>query len=161
MTQFHSLYLHVPFCRHRCAYCDFNTYAGQEDSIPAYVEALCRELKFIAFNAPEKLTLHTIFFGGGTPSLLNPQQFETILKTISDNFNLANLETTIEAMKRGAFDYIHKPPSKPIPARSHSTICATCARWESIASALACNRPIPSSCVCWSGHTLISMSSTP
>ena len=97
MTQFHSLYLHVPFCRHRCAYCDFNTYAGQEDSIPAYVEALCRELEFIAFNAPEKLTLHTIFFGGGTPSLLTPQQFETILKTISDNFNLANLETTIEA----------------------------------------------------------------
>jgi len=92
-----SLYLHIPFCRHRCAYCDFNTYAGQEESIPAYVEALCREITFTAKNAPEKLSLHTIFFGGGTPSLLTPLQFESILSTISNNFELANLETTIEA----------------------------------------------------------------
>jgi oxygen-independent coproporphyrinogen-3 oxidase len=97
VTQPYSLYIHIPFCRHRCAYCDFNTYAGQEDSIPAYVEALCREIGFIGKNTPEKLTLHTIFFGGGTPSLLNPRQFEGILKTVSDNFNLLDLETSIEA----------------------------------------------------------------
>jgi len=97
MTPPYSLYLHIPFCRHRCAYCDFNTYAGQEESIPAYVEALCRELDFIGNNAPEKLILHTIFFGGGTPSLLTPGQFEAVLKTISDNFILLNPETTIEA----------------------------------------------------------------
>ena len=92
-----SLYLHIPFCRHRCAYCDFNTYAGQEESISAYVEALCRELEFTGKNAPEKLTLHTVFFGGGTPSLLTPRQFEAVLKTISDHFDLLDLETTIEA----------------------------------------------------------------
>jgi len=97
MTQPYSLYIHIPFCRHRCAYCDFNTYAGQEDSIPAYVEALCHEIALTAKNAPEKLTLHTIFFGGGTPSLLSPRQFESVLKTISDNFDLTNPETTIEA----------------------------------------------------------------
>jgi len=93
----YSLYLHIPFCRHRCAYCDFNTYAGQEDSIPAYVDALCREIEFIGSNSPEKLNLHTIFFGGGTPSLLRPLQFEKILYTISENFTLVDLETSIEA----------------------------------------------------------------
>jgi len=93
----YSLYLHIPFCRHRCAYCDFNTYAGQEDSIPAYVDALCREIEFIAKNALEMFSLHTIFFGGGTPSLLSPHQFEKILKTISNSFSLLNPEITIEA----------------------------------------------------------------
>ncbi len=97
MTQPYSLYIHIPFCRHRCAYCDFNTYAGQEDSLPAYVEALCREIEFTAQNAPERLTLHTVFFGGGTPSLLTPRQFEAVLGTISKNFDLADPEITIEA----------------------------------------------------------------
>lgn len=92
-----SLYIHIPFCHHRCAYCDFNTYAGQEESIPAYVDALCREIEFTAKNAPAKITLHTIFFGGGTPSLLSPNQFESILDTIFRNFNCANPEVTIEA----------------------------------------------------------------
>jgi len=92
-----SLYLHIPFCRHRCAYCDFNTYAGQEGSIPAYVNALCREIEFTAQNAPEKLTLHTVFFGGGTPTLLTPRQYESILRAISENFSLSNPEITTEA----------------------------------------------------------------
>jgi oxygen-independent coproporphyrinogen-3 oxidase len=97
MTYPYSLYLHIPFCRHRCAYCDFNTYAGQEESIPAYVDALCREIEFTGKNTPEKKTLHTIFFGGGTPSLLSPDQFESILHAISKNFYLSDPEITIEA----------------------------------------------------------------
>ena len=62
-----SLYFHIPFCVHRCAYCDFNTYAGQESLIPAYVEALSREIDIVARSAEERLKAHTIFFGGGTP----------------------------------------------------------------------------------------------
>jgi len=95
--QKHSLYVHIPFCSHRCAYCDFNTYAGQEESIPAYVDALCREVQFTGENSPEKLSLHTIFFGGGTPSLLTPRQFESILNAITENFDLQNPEITMEA----------------------------------------------------------------
>jgi len=99
----YSLYLHIPFCAHRCAYCDFNTYAGQEDSIPAYVEALCREIEFVGQHAGRvaeriETNIHTIFFGGGTPSLLTPKQFDSIFKSIRANFTLTNdAEITIEA----------------------------------------------------------------
>lgn len=104
MTPDHSLYLHIPFCTHRCAYCDFNTYAGQEEMIPAYVEALCKEIKFIGLRLPSPLSggagggVQTIFFGGGTPSLLTPKQFEAILHTIRSSFSLTDdAEITIEA----------------------------------------------------------------
>ena len=99
-----SLYLHIPFCTHRCAYCDFNTYAGQEEMIPAYVDALIREIGFVgdARKAIERsndpANVHTIFFGGGTPSLLTPGQFEPILKSIRANFTLpSDAEITMEA----------------------------------------------------------------
>jgi oxygen-independent coproporphyrinogen-3 oxidase len=119
----HSIYIHIPFCTHRCAYCDFNTYAGQEDSIPAYVNALCREIEFVGsrFASPSRAekspgrersngeveagravtgegNVHTLFFGGGTPSLLSPNQFESILKAIRANFSLTqDAEITMEA----------------------------------------------------------------
>lgn len=97
MMQEHSLYLHVPFCRHRCAYCDFNTYAGQEESLTAYVNALNTEIQVVGESAAQKIGVHTVFFGGGTPSLLSSIQFESILKTISDSFDLHHPEVTIEA----------------------------------------------------------------
>ena len=93
----YSLYFHIPFCKQRCAYCDFNTYAGQEALIPAYVDALCREIETVARQAPERLTARTIFFGGGTPSLLTSSQFERILQTIASLFVLSNPETSLEA----------------------------------------------------------------
>jgi oxygen-independent coproporphyrinogen-3 oxidase len=99
-----SLYLHIPFCAHRCAYCDFNTYAGQEAMIPAYVDALTQEIDFIGSRLPSPSRgrvggeVHTIFFGGGTPSLLSPEQFESILGSIRNNFSLTDdVEITIEA----------------------------------------------------------------
>ncbi|MCX6037164.1 MAG: radical SAM family heme chaperone HemW [Chloroflexi bacterium] len=94
----YSLYFHIPFCVHRCAYCDFNTYAGQEALIPAYVDALCNEIRCVAGSAPQRLTVHTIFFGGGTPSLLSQKQFESILKAARDSFDLApDAEISLEA----------------------------------------------------------------
>lgn len=98
----YSLYFHIPFCTHRCAYCDFNTYAGQEATIPAYVEALCREIEYVGVNRrgrqPPSPTVHTIFFGGGTPSLLSPPQFASIFESIHAAFTLTpDCEITIEA----------------------------------------------------------------
>jgi oxygen-independent coproporphyrinogen-3 oxidase len=98
MKMEHSLYFHIPFCVHRCAYCDFNTYAGQEALIPAYVDALCNEIRCVASSAPQRLTAHTIFFGGGTPSLLSADQFESILKAARDSFDLSpEAEISLEA----------------------------------------------------------------
>ncbi|MEP7137483.1 MAG: radical SAM family heme chaperone HemW [Chloroflexota bacterium] len=103
----YSLYFHIPFCTHRCAYCDFNTYANQEDMIPAYVDALIQEINYSGQKlkdhetrglADEKTKVHTIFFGGGTPSLLSPLQFDSIFKSIRSAFTLtADAEITIEA----------------------------------------------------------------
>lgn len=94
----YSLYFHIPFCVHRCAYCNFNTYAGQESQIPAYVDALCDEIRCLASSAPERLTAHTIFFGGGTPSLLSTDQFESVLNVVQKSFVITpDAEISLEA----------------------------------------------------------------
>ena len=93
-----SLYLHIPFCTHRCSYCDFNTYAGLENQIPGYVRALRREIDHLGTSAGERLPVHTIFFGGGTPSLLSAAQLAEILEEIARYFTLLpGLEITLEA----------------------------------------------------------------
>ncbi len=94
----YSLYLHIPFCTHRCGYCDFNTYAGLDDLIPAYVGALRREIRLLGDAAGERLPAHTIFFGGGTPSLLPPVELERIFNALQQAFDLQpGLEVTLEA----------------------------------------------------------------
>jgi oxygen-independent coproporphyrinogen-3 oxidase len=94
----YSLYFHIPFCVHRCAYCDFNTYSGQEGMIPAYVAALCSEIRKVAGAAGERLPAHTVFFGGGTPSLLSVEQLEKILVCVRDAFSLTpGAEICLEA----------------------------------------------------------------
>jgi oxygen-independent coproporphyrinogen III oxidase len=102
MTPETSIYIHIPFCKHRCAYCDFNTYANQEDSIPAYVNALIKEIEFVGEQTNKKFstnqTIKTIFFGGGTPSLLSSGQFDSILSALFSSFNISSdAEITIEA----------------------------------------------------------------
>ncbi len=101
-----SLYLHIPFCAHRCAYCDFNTYAGQEGLLPAYVDALQREIDFIASQLSNHLTtelrnyrtIQTVFFGGGTPSLLSGLQLAAIMDALRAAFDFhPEIESTIEA----------------------------------------------------------------
>lgn len=96
-----SLYLHIPFCRQRCTYCDFNTYTTVGELKDAYVSALIREIEQIgrsAASAREEISLSTIFFGGGTPSLLSPQAIAAILQAVASAFTLLpDVEITIEA----------------------------------------------------------------
>ena len=94
---FRSLYLHIPFCKHKCGYCDFNAYAGMDGLMPDYVGALERELS----GARERLpfaTLDTVYLGGGTPSLLPAELIARLLRFISETFDLASdAEVTLEA----------------------------------------------------------------
>ena len=87
-----SLYVHVPFCAQKCSYCAFYSEASQGELVNRYVTALVSELELVAGQLAPK----TVFFGGGTPSILNLRQWETILKAM-DRFNLLGAEEwTIE-----------------------------------------------------------------
>ncbi len=93
-----GLYLHVPFCATKCNYCDFNTYAGIEDMIPAYVASLTKEISLWGRLTGRKMKIGTVFFGGGTPSYLPLDQTRRILQGCSNAFSLdANAEITVEA----------------------------------------------------------------
>lgn len=92
-----ALYLHIPFCDTKCSYCDFNSYAGMESLIPPYTTALCCELRLWSpLFAGD--SVRTVFFGGGTPSLLPVAEMERTVDTIQQSFRLARpLEMSLEA----------------------------------------------------------------
>jgi oxygen-independent coproporphyrinogen-3 oxidase len=97
MRPFRHLYLHVPFCRHKCGYCDFNAYAGMDKLMPAYVEALGRELA-AARAARPFAALRTVYLGGGTPSLLPPDLVAGLLAEVRAGFEVEpDAEVTLEA----------------------------------------------------------------
>jgi len=74
----YALYLHIPFCRRRCSYCDFNTYTTLGDLQADYVAALAREIELVGARGGRP-PVHTLFFGGGTPSLLTLPQVAALL----------------------------------------------------------------------------------
>jgi len=92
-----SIYLHIPFCRTMCSYCAFNTYTGMEDVIPAFVDALEKEIRFLANSKPD-LPVGTIFFGGGTPGLITILQYKQLFAALSDTFDiLPDAEISLES----------------------------------------------------------------
>ncbi|NUO80356.1 radical SAM family heme chaperone HemW [candidate division KSB1 bacterium] len=93
-----ALYIHIPFCEKRCLYCDFYTVAGVAERIPDYVLALQREIALRAEeNFWQRQQFETIFFGGGTPSLLSPAQLAEILEACFASFNFSSTpEITLE-----------------------------------------------------------------
>jgi len=87
----------MPFCRHRCHYCDFNTTTEKEHLIADYVDALTKEIRIATANY-EQLPVHSIYFGGGTPSLISPEEYENILNTIRTQFSVTeDCEVSLEA----------------------------------------------------------------
>jgi len=87
-----SLYVHVPFCARKCEYCAFYSEASDGEVIERYVRALLREMELVASD----LRPNTIFFGGGTPSLLNLRQWESVLQTMNRLGLGAAAEWTVE-----------------------------------------------------------------
>lgn len=82
-----SIYLHIPFCRAMCSYCAFNTYVDLDALIPDFVEAMIKEIAFIGHNAPE-MPVHTLYFGGGTPSLISPTDYRRLFDALHSAFEI-------------------------------------------------------------------------
>lgn len=91
-----GIYLHIPFCKSRCSYCDFATDVFKNnDAVERYVSAICREISDSEFQVSNQI--ETIYFGGGTPSLLSPKQLEKILNAIYKKFAVdEKIELTME-----------------------------------------------------------------
>ena len=89
-----GIYVHIPFCKQKCSYCDFISYSNKKNLVEEYVEALKQEIKDGATNEYE---ISTIYIGGGTPSYIESKHIVEILETIKQNYNVSNTaEITIE-----------------------------------------------------------------
>lgn len=93
-----GIYLHIPFCVRKCGYCDFYSEDGKREELPSFLAALHREITLRSdgpFTCVE--TVETVFFGGGTPSLLKPETIKNLLELIRRTFKLvADAEISIE-----------------------------------------------------------------
>ena len=96
MTKPLGLYVHIPFCLHKCNYCDFCSFPSVDRKTrKSYISALAEEIR--GYRRDEKLALNTVFFGGGTPSLLTSEEFSEIMKAVRYAFDLrGDAEITVE-----------------------------------------------------------------
>ena len=105
-----SLYIHIPFCERKCPYCDFYSLTGSTDLQRQFVRSLLIEIELISERFSETpLPVETLFFGGGTPSVLPTDEIEKILRSLHSRFQIApDAEITIEAnpgaVDQGKFD---------------------------------------------------------
>ncbi len=92
-----GLYIHIPFCQQKCYYCDFNSYAGLGQLYSSYADALIMEIERFCQDS-EVSVVSSIYFGGGTPTILDTSQLEKVLKSCFSHFRIEEeCEITIEA----------------------------------------------------------------
>lgn len=93
-----GIYIHIPFCRHKCSYCDFLSFESTEPMRENYVNHLLKEIEYNGEKYGESYAISTVFIGGGTPSLLSTEQLIKILEAIKKYFTLNNdAEITMES----------------------------------------------------------------
>lgn len=93
----YGLYIHIPYCKEKCKYCDFTSYSGRQDSMSEYFTCIINELQSYKNRVDKDNSISTIFIGGGTPTFVNSEYIVSILKYVYDNFNvLSNAEISIE-----------------------------------------------------------------
>lgn len=99
-----GLYIHIPFCRQKCAYCDFYSLPSREDKMDAYTDALIRHIQEVAPRTESHL-VDTVYFGGGTPSYLGAERLRSILRTVMKGCPVTrDAEITLEANPDSACD---------------------------------------------------------
>lgn len=93
-----GIYIHIPFCKQKCYYCDFISYANKEEKIQEYIKCLQKEIEMESEKYKnEEYEITTIYIGGGTPSFIDASYIERIINTIKQNYKLyENPEITIE-----------------------------------------------------------------
>ena len=93
-----GIYIHIPFCKQKCYYCDFVSYANKEEKIQEYIKCLQEEIGIESEKYKnEEYEITTIYIGGGTPSFIDASYIERIINTIKQNYKLyENPEITIE-----------------------------------------------------------------
>ncbi len=93
-----AIYIHIPFCKVKCIYCDFYSITNRENQIPLFTKLLIKEIKSYQNYGKKEWNFNTIFFGGGTPSILPSKDIEKILEELDNTFNISNVkEITLEA----------------------------------------------------------------
>jgi oxygen-independent coproporphyrinogen-3 oxidase len=124
-----GVYVHVPYCAHRCGYCDFNTYADDTGAAASYADAAVAEIRLAArVLGDNRPAADTVFFGGGTPTLLPPADLTRILRAIDDHLGLrrgaevtteANPETltpqVLDALRRGGINRLSLGMQSAVP----------------------------------------------
>lgn len=92
-----GIYIHIPFCKQKCKYCDFISYSNKEEKIKEYIKALQKEIQIKLKKYQKEYLVDTIYLGGGTPSYIEPEQIEDIIKTVKNIIQMKeNAEITIE-----------------------------------------------------------------
>jgi len=97
-----SLYIHFPFCLRKCAYCDFASEDWQLERIPAFADALAKEIELFSAGQKKAAALKTIYFGGGSPNLFGEKYFRKVMHTIREHFVTDNVEETTIEINPGA-----------------------------------------------------------
>ncbi|WP_458408355.1 radical SAM family heme chaperone HemW [Anaerotignum sp.] len=92
-----GLYIHIPFCRQKCLYCDFPSWAGKEEQMQGYVDALTKEIQNRSKEYPDRKVV-SVFFGGGTPTTLEISMLEQLMQAVFENWDITeDAEITTEA----------------------------------------------------------------
>ena len=92
-----GLYIHIPFCVRKCRYCDFVSFPGCDPGVmDAYADRLCEETAMRGEQMKDRYTVDTIFVGGGTPSLLSPEQLKRVKDAVDRAFDCDSPEFTVE-----------------------------------------------------------------
>ena len=95
-----AFYIHIPYCVKRCGYCDFNTYTpaelqlteGLKEISNSYIDLAIKEIKFTRNKIEGDVLVPSIFFGGGTPSLMEPSDIGRAIATVKENYKLENYQ---------------------------------------------------------------------
>lgn len=117
-----GLYVHIPFCVKKCDYCDFLSFSADDAAKEAYVTALCKEIAANRENGLE-YELSSIYFGGGTPSVLSMEQLERIFTTIRKTFRIKGMpdESVAEEPKKKGFFLFGKKKEAPVEVKAAET----------------------------------------